>query len=226
MSQKGKAVTITNGHDESDFDDAPFSKTKSSKMRVCHAGALYLGRNPEPLFRTLSDLLTKGVIERNEMEIEFIGEPHYNGHNLSHLVEKYALEGIVVLAGKMPFDQCLKRLKQSDGLLLFAQGQPQAIPGKVFEYLRMNKPILAIADDGDTKDLLGSSPHCFVANPHVGKEIEEKLLEMIKTVRGNGKREVVIDRMGQYERRNLTGKLASLLLEEKNYRRSAGAMEN
>ena len=65
----------------------------------------------------------------------------------------------------MPFDECFKRQMQSDALLLFAQGQPHAIPGKVFEYLRMNKPILAIADEGETKDLLGSFPHCFIANP-------------------------------------------------------------
>jgi glycosyltransferase involved in cell wall biosynthesis len=221
--QKKKAVTITNGFDSADFEHAASPEADYRKLRICHAGSLYLGRNPEPLFRALSALMAKGAIGREEIEVEFIGNQDYNGRSLSKLVEGYGLSGTVVLTGKMPFDKCFARLMQSQALLLFAQGQPQAIPGKVFEYLRMNKPILAIIDEGDTKDLLRSSHNCFVANPHEIGEIEEKLLKVIDSVRGNGRQEASLDCIEQYERRNLTRKLASLLVAENNHCPSAGA---
>ena len=220
--QKKKVVTITNGFDSADFEHATSRETDSRKLRICHAGSLYLGRNPEPLFRALSALMARGAVGRDEIEVEFIGNQDYNGRSLSTLVEGHGLSGTVVLTGKMPFDKCFERLMQSHALLLFAQGQPQAIPGKVFEYLRMNKPILAIIDEGDTKDLLRSSHNCFVANPHEVREVEEKLLKVINTVRENGNQEVSIDHIEQYERRNLTRRLASLLTTENNHCRPAG----
>ncbi len=218
--EKEKPVIITNGHDESDFAALPVFKSGSSRTRICHAGALYFNRNPEPLFLTLSDLLSNGEIEGNDLEIEFIGDPTFNGCKLSDLVARHSLEEVVSLPGKMPFDECFKRQMQSDALLLFAQGQPHAIPGKVFEYLRMNKPILAIADEGDTKDLLGSFPHCFIANPRNGGEMGKKLLELIRTVRGNGNGKAILNHISQYDRRNLTGELASILEDGRAQRRS------
>ncbi len=159
--EREKVITITNGYDDSDFQGLPQPEAIPPGMRLTHAGSLYLGRNPEPIFCALRSLIGKGAIGRSDLQVDFIGDPHFRGAPLSAMVQKYDLAETVSLSGKMGFRECFQRLLDSRGLLLLAQDQPQEIPGKVFEYLRLNKPTLVITDEGDTKDLLRAFPQFF-----------------------------------------------------------------
>jgi glycosyltransferase involved in cell wall biosynthesis len=210
QEERGKVITITNGYDNSDFQGLPQPEANPPGMRLTHAGSLYLGRNPEPLFGALRNLIGKGAIAKGEVRVDFIGDPHYRGAPLSAMVQEYDLAETVSLLGKMDFGDCFKRLLDSRGLLLLAQDQPQEIPGKVFEYLRLNKPTLVITDEGDTKDLLLDFPNFFLADPQKPGEIEEKLLETIRSMRSEG-RTGPHDGITRYDRRALTARLCSWL---------------
>jgi hypothetical protein len=179
-------------------------------MRLTHAGSLYLGRNPEPLFGALRNLIDKGAIGSCEVQVDFIGDPHYSGAPLSAMVQKHDLAQTVSLSGKMDSRACFQRLLDSRGLLLLAQDQPQEIPGKVFEYLRLNKPTLVITGEGDTKDLLLDFPNFFLADPQKPGEIEEKLLETIRHMRSK-RRTGPQGGIMRYDRRALTAELSSWL---------------
>ncbi len=207
---KEKVITITNGYDDSDFEGPSGDAAHQPGMRLTHAGSLYLGRDPEPLFGALRNLISTGAIGKGEVRVDFIGDPHYSGAPLSAMVQKYELSHTVVLPGKMAFRECVRRLQESRGLLLFAQNQPQEIPGKVFDYLRLNKPTLAIIDEGDTRDLLRTFPNFFLADPRKQGEIEEKLLETIRSMRDNGS-PAPHDGIRRYDRRALTAELSSWL---------------
>ncbi len=209
--ERGKVITITNGYDDCDFQGLPGDDGANPPgMRLTHAGSLYLGRNPEPLFGALRNLISRGAIGSCEVRVDFIGDPHYSGAPLSAMVQKYELSHTVSLPGKMPFRECFQRLVDSRGLLLLAQGQPQEIPGKVFDYLRLNKPTLAITDEGDTRDLLRAFPNFFLADPCKQGEIEEKLLETIRSMRDKGPSRPHIG-ITRYDRRALTAELSSWL---------------
>jgi hypothetical protein len=208
--EREKVITITNGYDNSDFQGLPGDAANPPGMRLTHAGSLYLGRNPEPFFEALRNLITRGAIGSREVQVDFIGDPHYNGAPLSTMVQKYGLSHTVSLPGKMDFRECFQRLLDSQGLLLLAQDQPQEIPGKVFEYLRLNKPTLAITDEGDTRDLLQAFPNFFLADPRKQGEIEEKLLETMRSMRDKG-RTRPDDGITRYDRRALTAELSSWL---------------
>ncbi|MGD0485617.1 MAG: hypothetical protein ABSB94_00320 [Syntrophorhabdales bacterium] len=208
--ERGKVITITNGYDNSDFQGLPQPEANPPGMRLTHAGSLYLGRNPEPLFGALRNLIDKGAIGSCEVQVDFIGDPHYSGAPLSAMVQKHDLAQTVSLSGKMDSRACFQRLLDSRGLLLLAQDQPQEIPGKVFEYLRLNKPTLVITGEGDTKDLLLDFPNFFLADPQKPGEIEEKLLETIRHMRSK-RRTGPQGGIMRYDRRALTAELSSWL---------------
>jgi hypothetical protein len=215
VNQQAKCVTITNGFDENDFagieqGSQPLSTTR---IRIIHAGSLYAGRNPEPFFAALHNLIHRGELIREDMEIEFIGSRNeYNGISLTELIRKHDLSKMVTLSDSIPHRACLERLMGSHGLLLFAQDFAEQIPAKIFEYMRVDRPLFALVTDGDAKRILEFFPNAFMADPHVAGHVEEKLLQMIKAIKGGNDR-LSQEKKGyiQFDRKELTRELAGLL---------------
>ncbi|HEY3275783.1 MAG TPA: glycosyltransferase [Syntrophorhabdaceae bacterium] len=212
--QGSKCITITNGFDEDDFTGihGETSSARASGIRICHAGSLYAGRNPEPFFAALRALLLRGALDKKSIDVEFIGDcSDYNGTSMAELVQKYSLESVVNFTGLMPHRDCLERLTNADGLLLFAQDFAEQIPAKIFEYLRIDKPIFALVTDGDAGRVLKSSPRAFLADPHTAGQVEERLLQMLRFISKPDLSDERETNFRQYDRRILTQRLAEYL---------------
>ena len=105
-------------------------------------------------------------------------------------------------------------MANANGLLLFAQGQPDQIPGKVFDYLRIDRPIFAIAEDGETKKILKPVTNAFVADPNSVEDIASKFQQMLSKIGSTENYLGVGGDIQQYGRRDLTRKLVSLLEQD------------
>jgi glycosyltransferase involved in cell wall biosynthesis len=213
--REDKFLTITNGFDEDDFLGMRnrFS-INEHKIIISHAGTLYLNRDPEPFFKVLSNLIKEGEIGKQDIEVHLIGDySYYKGASIEELINHYDLSPTVQLLGIMPFGKTLKRLMNSDALLLLAQGQPDQIPGKVFEYLKINKPIFAITEEGETKRILEEFKNAFITDSSEKNEMAEKFLEMLKAIKSGRKYLGSDKKIGKYDRRYLTEKLARCLEE-------------
>jgi glycosyltransferase involved in cell wall biosynthesis len=212
--QNSKCLTITNGFDESDFDGignfpAPM---ENKKIRISYAGTLYYNRNPEPFFMALRTLILRDKIEKDDVEIDFIGDcAYYQNVSVQRLIDRYELSKMVRLVGMVPFQTCMKRLTQSNALLLFAQGQPQQIPGKVFEYIRLNKPILAITEEGETRRILKRFNRAFFADPSSTEQIGQKFMLLLDAAKCDQGDLVSHNEIKKYDCRRLSGKLARCL---------------
>ena len=210
---KGKCVTIPNGYDDDDFGVITSTlPQKSSKIKVVYTGSLYANRNPEPFFAALQALVNRGQLHEGKVEIELIGNcSFYRGMSVHDLSDRYGLGGIVRILDEMPYQACLDRMINANALLLFAQGQPDQIPGKVFEYLRINRPIFAIAEEGETKKILEPISNAFVINPEDIEDIGMKFLKLLDLV-DKGVTSLGLDfNIKQYSRRELTKALVGLL---------------
>ncbi|MGH2599603.1 MAG: hypothetical protein ACRDJ9_09465, partial [Dehalococcoidia bacterium] len=64
------------------------------------------------------------------------------------------LAGVVRTTGSLSHAEALTWMRRADLLCLFAQGQMEQIPAKAFEYLAAGAPILAVAGEGATTDLI------------------------------------------------------------------------
>jgi hypothetical protein len=64
-------------------------------------------------------------------------------------------------------------------LLALQPGTTVSVPGKLYEYLAIGRPILAIAEEGETADLVRASGLGKAVLPHDEAAIEDALVELM-----------------------------------------------
>jgi len=205
-----KFVTITNGYDFDDFNQAPELEGKSNKFVICHCGAVTATNDPEPFLLGLIQALMIRPQLDEILKIEFVG---YILHE--QLREKIINLGcgITNLTGYKPHDQAIAHIKSADALLLIISDKVSTkfIPGKLFEYLYTKKPILAIVPPGETASILKESGLAYMVWPPQPDTIGKAILKMTDDYQKSSSGQVDNHFIESFERRRLTERLVRLL---------------
>jgi glycosyltransferase involved in cell wall biosynthesis len=151
-----RCALVLNGYDEEDFRDLKTDRRKPGQpLRVVHMGALYpIERDPRPFFHALSQLQNDGKIDASRVQFELRASGNESAYK--QMIHEKQLDNLVRLLPPLPYREALQDAALVDGFLLF-QGAccDHQIPAKVFEYLRLGTPILALTSHaGDTAVLL------------------------------------------------------------------------
>ncbi|WP_413826922.1 glycosyltransferase, partial [Methanobrevibacter sp. UBA313] len=105
-------------------------------------------------FEALKQLIDEKLIKEDKIQLNFYGD----SGNLKEIAEKYDLKSTLNIGGFIPHEEVLEKESKSDILLLISWNNPKEqmfIPGKVYEYLALKKPILSIGyKQGSLKDLI------------------------------------------------------------------------
>ena len=139
--------TITNGFEPALIDQAEGNRfeDKPDKFRIVYTGALYRKtRDPSPLFQALKGLLERGEVTEGQIEILFYGGV---ADGLQELIDRYQLSSIAHYKGSVSQKEAYALQKSADALLFVEDPHPKVpgvLTGKLFEYLYVGKPILAI----------------------------------------------------------------------------------
>jgi len=90
---------------------------------------------------------------------------------------------------------------------------PLTMPGKIYEYMAIKKPILALVPPGDARDFLRQSGLGFICEPTNVEMIGQTLLDLLRRHRSTAELAVEVDEkfIQQFERKILTKKLAEVL---------------
>ena len=146
---EGKSQVLTNGFDEEDFRD--LKPHAFPKFTFLYAGSLFKELSPLPMFEALDVLLRTRPKLRQRIQLVLLGR---QDAFVRDTIKKYALEYCVHIIPQMPHRECLQYILGA-GALIFSIPDKQWIPSKIFEYLRANRPILAIADqDSDAVQMI------------------------------------------------------------------------
>ncbi len=159
-----RIVPILSGYDEDDFKflnnlfNENLSLQPHDKLRFIYAGSLYSGkRDPSLLFKAISQLDNECKIDSSKLCIEFYGD----SENIIEIAERYGLSDIVYVGGRISHEDVLKKQFSSDILLLLSWNNEKEkifIPGKIYEYFALSKPVLSIGyNEGSLKDLIEKS---------------------------------------------------------------------
>ncbi len=149
-AERPQAVTvITNGYDDACFS-AEYQPT--SKFELVHSGSIGNFVNPDLLLRALQRFATEFGHETFHMR--FIG-----ADMSGVLQDKIAAAGLaasVESTGYLSHQTTVHALQKADLLIYLVSGgaSKSFIPGKTFEYLAANRPVLAIAEDVEGTRLL------------------------------------------------------------------------
>lgn len=159
----GDFEVIPNGFDEESFSGLTASDTvpkrEAAPLVLVHSGVLYPeGRNPEPFFIALSRILEGGSLKAEGLRI-VLRASGPKSTVYAEMAQRYGLRGVVELAPPVAREAALREQAQADALLLFQGTQfNQQVPAKVYEYLRVGRPILALTDpEGETARLVAST---------------------------------------------------------------------
>jgi glycosyltransferase involved in cell wall biosynthesis len=206
---------ILNGYDEEDFRNLlPSPARQSQPLRLVHMGLLYpIERDPKPFFRAVSQLRRDGKLDAARVQIEL----RASGYESSYepMIRAEGIEDLVHLLPPLPYRDALENSANADGLLLFqAACCDHQIPAKVFEYLRLAKPILALTSDtGDTAALLRQTGGATIADSADWQAIYRELPGFLKATETHTHPRPDPGLVEQYSRKAQAQKLANLLNE-------------
>lgn len=175
---------VSNGYDPDEFTGNLIKRDYSDdEFVITHAGVFYGPRSPLPILKALQWLKTKNRSVARKIRLQLIGNPDYQGGHLADICENYDIQDMVKILPYMPKKDLIPYLKGSDCLLLMGfvgENQDIQLTGKIFDYLAVGKPILAVAPaktDIDIvlgKELISSE----MADPRDIEKIAEKLERM------------------------------------------------
>lgn len=178
-----KCVVVENGYDEDVFTGVTPNRqgVPEGCLLLLHSGLIYpQDRDPSGFFAAVATLLERGVLRREQLRIRFRAPVH--GDEVVRVAQAHGLAELVEVAGPIPHAQAIAEMMAADLLLIFqGSGFNAQIPAKIYEYLRAQRPVLAIVDrQGDTARLAAQFQQVVIAGIASPSENEEALLQWLQ----------------------------------------------
>lgn len=204
--QSEKFHVITNGYDEEDLCKEKVEK--DHKFSIAHIGTLVKTRNPEGLWKVLSELIKEDAEFKEALEIKLVGKLDIV---VKESIEKHGLSSFVKKIDYLPHNKVIEEQQRSRVNLLLVNQTPNAksiLTGKFFEYLSAGAPILAIGPtEGDLATILNATHAGKISDFNDTHSLKKNVYELFKDQ--NIKRNE--EEIKKYSRKNLTKKLADVL---------------
>ncbi len=174
-----KIHLIWNGFDpEKRLNPLP---TGNRKQRIySHVGELYEGRVITPLLHSIGRLIGSGKLSPSEILIQLIGTARPGSIPNPEFVAEATERGWLKLTEHVPQEQAQRIIQESDGLLLVQPHSTLQVPGKLFEYVQIGRPVLAfIMPNTPIERILTQSrvPSAFAYTGASEERIDEAVLQ-------------------------------------------------
>lgn len=213
-----RVVSITNGYDEADFTGLKAAAEKTQKFTINYSGLLYAKhRSLAPVLKAIQQLRVEKKIDISKVQLRIVGEID------EALIQNIGAVGrqIICHTGYLSHREALQANLDSNLLLLLVGDAPKlktVYTGKIFEYLRSGRPILALAPKGGVVDqTLRESGHGKAFLSTQTSKIKQMILEEYQRwEREEGTELLHSAAIEKFERRVLTGQLAQVLETVKN----------
>ena len=207
---------ITNGFDPEDFVGLQIKPQQNFEM--VHLGSMNKDRNPDVLWQALAEFCSENKDFKQQLKILLIGQ---TDHTVVESIRKYGLDHQTEKISYLPHKEAMERAANAVVLLLPLNNTPNVdgiIPGKLFEYLALHRPILCIGpENGDSAWIILDCKAGYVH--HFGDK--EGIINSVKHLfelsqKGKLVREGQGEDYFKHSRKKLAGDIADLLNEMTN----------
>lgn len=207
-------LSITNGYDEEDFQQLIYPQKKTEKFTIVYSGLLYgKERNIIPFINAVVQLIQSGHINKNKIKFICVGS---HADELKKLFKNYNLEKIFNAYPYVAHKEALQYNINSN-LLIVMMGEGNkyryGYTGKIFDYIRSNSQIIAVAPkNGVIDELFQDIGYGIITKGSDLKEIKKYILQEYQ--RWEQSEAPLVWRhpsIARFERCHLTGKLADVL---------------
>jgi len=181
-----KFHVIHNGYDPIDIPSLRVP-LYSSKLTLHHNGSLYPRRDCSSFFRAISKLKEQYTLLSNQLQITFTGIPD---SQLTIINELY-IGDIIYDIGRLSHIESLKYSMDKDVLLLLNDNADKAslgmMTGKVYEYVALGKPILALTStSGDLAQFLSQYEYARIVDYDDVRSIIATIIYLMKVKKDKG----------------------------------------
>jgi glycosyltransferase involved in cell wall biosynthesis len=204
-----KIIAVTNGYDEQESLPSPAT---DGRFRLIYSGTLYfVYEHPGAFFEGVSRLVREFGLTPAELAIEFIGDAAgFNGVPTSSLARAAGVEQFFQDLPFVPRKEVFQHLSRASVLVSLSQLNDLAIPSKLFDYMRFNAWILAIAGTGSATEVVLRGTNADVVPLNDADLIHRTLRERFLQFR-RGERPVAIAAATRSSRREQAGVLFDAL---------------
>ncbi|NKI32143.1 glycosyltransferase family 4 protein [Croceivirga thetidis] len=197
---------ITNG-----FDGNRVSTKLDAKFALSHIGSLLTDRNPIVLWEVLQQLVSENEKLKISLKIQLVGVV---GDGVKESIQFHGLDDYIEEVGYVSHEKVQEYQTASQILLLLEVDSVETqgiIPGKLFEYFRARRPILAIGpEQWEGGKLVEKHEAGQYFRPDDKEALKQQISHWFNNFE-NGALHCNSKGIEQYHRRELTKQLANLL---------------
>ena len=200
---------ITNGFDDDEVKEVVLAE----KFRLSHIGSLLSERNPQELWKALQELVAEKEDFANDLELVLAGKV---SETVVSSIKEHHLGKYLIEKGYLSHEESLIQQRKAQVLLLIEIDKEETqgiIPGKFFEYVKANRPILAMGPKNwDVIRLLEETQAGKYFNYTSKEEIKQQVYAWYQEYK-SGKLRVnsSAEKIEQFHRKKLTEKLANVI---------------
>lgn len=200
---------ITNGYDVENVEKQPLD----TRFSLAHIGSFLSARNPKILWQALVELIAEIPEFKSHLEIKLIGAV---SQEILESITAFDLNDYLNNVGYVSHEEAIVQQRKSQVLLLIeidSEETKSILPGKLFEYMVSNRPIIALGPKGSDFDEIITGTNTGVFFDYSEKEKLKKVIVGYYTQFLEGKLQSHGVGLQKYSRKNLTQELTSLLLK-------------
>ncbi|EKT4518921.1 glycosyltransferase family 4 protein [Flavobacterium psychrophilum] len=198
---------ITNGYDVENIS----KQTLDEKFTLAHIGSFLSDRNPIILWESLSELVAENEKFATLFQLKLIGKV---SQEILDTIDGFNLNSYVNNLGYVSHKEAIEHQKKSQVLLLIeidSEDTKSIIPGKLFEYMVSERPIIAIGPKGsDFAEIIKNTNTGTFFTYDKKEELKNLILSYFELYLTQ---KLTVSAVGlqQYSRKKLTEKLANII---------------
>lgn len=198
---------ITNGYDIEKVTKQPLDE----KFTLAHIGSFLSERNPRILWKALKELIKENPEFKRDFQLKLIGAV---SQEVLDTISEFRLNDYVLNLGYVSHQEAVEHQRKSQVLLLIeinSNDTKSIIPGKLFEYMVSERPIIAIGPEGSDFAEIITSTNTGVF--FLYDEMEQLKALLLKYYNLYAAQNLKVHAVGlqQYSRKSLTEKLSKLI---------------
>lgn len=198
---------ITNGYDVEKVTKQPLDE----KFTLAHIGSFLSERNPRILWKALKELTKENPDFRRDFQLKLIGAV---SQEVLDTISEFRLNDYVLNLGYVSHQEAVEHQRKSQVLLLIeinSNDTKSIIPGKLFEYMVSERPIIALGPEGsDFAEIITSTNTGVFFLYDEMEQLKELLLKYYNLYAAQNLKVHAIG-LQQYSRKSLTEQLSKLI---------------
>ena len=204
---------ITNGFDECDFPPEPCTEAyggASQEFTITHTGLFAADGNPTILWDVLAEKCQTDEAFRKLLRIKLIGK---TDDQILKALKDRGLESSLINMGYQTHSVAVEQQRQASVLILPLRKEPEyraVLPGKLFEYLASQRPILGIGQPDGAMAMIVNETRTGTVIDWNDKEGISQYIEQCWKRHLEGRLSSDGADLSRFTRRNLTRRMAGL----------------